>query len=150
MDTSRWAQKLIAAFPNLSGEDFEIVDQPSDSYNCIAYAADDTSQRWDPNTDDYWPPWAPKNDRIESLKQVFAGLGYEECEDNRIEDGYQKVALYEEHGKAKHAAVHMPNGRWRSKLGYGPVIEHRSPESLSGGMYGEATTIMRKFANATR
>ena len=80
MATSRWAQALIAVFPNLSGEDFEIVDQPSDAYNCIAYAANDTNQRWDPNTDDYWPSWVPGNNLIDSLKQVFAGLGYEECE----------------------------------------------------------------------
>ena len=122
MATSRWAQALIAAFPNLSGEDFEIVDQPSDAYNCIAYAANDISQRWDPNTGGYWPPWAPGNNLTDSLKQVFAGLGYEECEDSILEDGYLKVALYEEQGEAKHAAVQMLNGRWRSKLGYG----HRS------------------------
>ena len=144
MATSRWAQALIAVFPNLSGEDFEIVDQPSDAYNCIAYAANDTGQRWDPNTGDYWPPWVPGNNLMDSLKQVFAGLGYEECEDSRLEDGYLKVALYEEQGEAKHAAVQMPNGHWRSKLGYGPLIEHRSPESLSGGMYGEATVFMRR------
>ena len=144
MDTSRWARTLIAAFPNLSGEDFEVVDQPSDSYNCIAYAANDISQRWDPNTGNYWPPWAPGNNLVNSLKQVFEGLGYEECEDSHLEDGYLKVALYEEQGETKHAAVQMPNGHWRSKLGYGPVIEHRSPESLSGGMYGEATVFMRR------
>ena len=149
MDTSRWAQALIAAFPNLSGEDFEIVDEPSDSYNCIAYAADDTSQRWDPNTDDYWPPWAPEDNTIGSLKQVFAGLGYEECGESSLEDGYQKVALYEEQGEAKHAAIQVPSGRWRSKLGYGPVIEHRSPESLSGGMYGSPTVFMQRATTAT-
>ena len=75
MGTSRWAPALIAAFPNLSDEDFEIVSPPSDSYNCIAYVANDTSQRWDPNAGDYWPPWASRNDRIDSLKQVFAGMG---------------------------------------------------------------------------
>ena len=26
----------------------------------------------------------------------------------------------------------------------GPVIEHRNPNSLSGGMYGQATIIMRR------
>ena len=147
MATSRWAPALIAAFPNLSGEAFEIVEQPSGSYNCIAYAANDTSQRWDPNTGDYWPPWAPADNRIDSLKQVFAGLGYEECEDSRLEDGYLKIALYgEEEGEAKHAAVQMPDGAWRSKLGYGPVIEHRSPESLADGIYGGVHCFMRRPA----
>ena len=148
MDTSRWTPALIAAFPNLSGEDFEIVDQPSDLYNCIAYAANDTSQRWDPNTEDYWPPWAPGNNLLDSLKQVFTGLGYEECEDSCLENGYLKVTLYEEQGEAKHAAIQMPNGLWRSKLGYGPVIEHRNPESLAGGIYGDPAVFMRRAISA--
>ena len=38
MDTPRWARLLNSAFPTLSREGFQIVDQPSDQYNCIAYA----------------------------------------------------------------------------------------------------------------
>ena len=85
-----------------------------------------------------------------SLKEVFAGLGYDPCDDSGAEDGYQKVALYEVQGEAKHATVQVPNGRWRSKMDHGPVIEHRSPESLSGGMYGDATTTMRRVVSANR
>ena len=144
MDTARWAQLLITAFPNLPSEDFEIVGQPSDRYNCIAYAAGDAGKRWDPNGNYYWPPWATRTDRTESLVEVFAGLGFEQCYDGQAEDGYQKVALYEVQGEAKHAAVQIPSGRWRSKMGNGPVIEHRSPESLSEGPYGSATIYMRR------
>ncbi len=146
MDTPDWAQLLIDAFPNLSSEDFEIVDEPSDLYNCIAYAVGDIAKPWDPNGTRYWPPWAPRNDRIDSLIAVFAGLepAYEQCESSQVEDGYQKVALYEVQGQAKHAALQMPNGRWRSKMGRGPVIEHRSPESLSDGIYGDVHCFMRR------
>ncbi len=84
---------------------------------------------------------------MESLIEVFAGLGYQRCRDGGLESGYEKVALYEEQGAWKHAARQMPNGRWRSKMGEGPLIEHRSPESLAGGMYGEPATYMRKPAN---
>ena len=144
MDTSRWAQLLVSAFPNLSGEGSEIVEQPSEQYNCIAYAAGDTSKWWWPDGINYWPPWATVTNRIESLKEAFAGLGYEQSQDSGAEDGCQKVALYELNGEMKHAAAQMPNGRWRSKTGQGPVIEHDSPESLSGGMYGDATVYMRR------
>ena len=77
---------------------------------------------------------------------VFTGLepAYEPCESSHVEDGHQKVALYEVQGQAKHAALQMPNGRWRSKMGRGPLIEHRSPESLSDGIYGEPTVFMRR------
>ena len=148
MVTPRWADLLVGAFPNLANEGFEIVDQPSERYNCIAYAAGDTSKWWWPDGINYWPPWATETNRIESLKEAFAGMGYELCDHSDTEDGYQRVALYEVDGEMKHATVQMPNGRWRSKMGQGPVIEHRDPESLSRGPYGRATVFMRKSADA--
>jgi len=144
MDTLRWAQLLVEAFPNLSEEGIEIVGRPSELYNCIAYAAGDTTGWWWPDGIAYWPPWATLDNRMESLKEVFTGFEYEQCADGYSEDGYEKVALYEMQGGFAHAALQMPNGRWRSKMGEGPVIEHHSPESLSGGMYGEATVYMRR------
>ena len=150
MDTSRWEQALIHWFPNLTTENFETVAPPSDDYNCIAYAANDTGKRWDYHLGRYWPPWATRSSSMQSLKEVFAGLQYEECNDGNHEAGYQKLALYEAGGAAQHAAVQMPNGRWRSKMGPGPVIEHDSPESLSGGMYGEPTVFMRRAVEPNR
>ena len=149
MDTPRWAQLLVTAFPQLSLEGFEIVDQPSDKYNCIAYAAGDTGKWWDHNEPHYWPDHAARSGSIASLKDVFAGLGFEQCCDGRAEDGYLKVALYEQNGEWEHAAAETRNGKWRSKMGKGPVIEHRNPDSLSGGPYGQATIIMRRAAAAT-
>ena len=144
MAMSSWVRLIIAAFPNLASEGFEIVGEPTTEYNCIAYAAGDTDNWWWPDEDDYWPPWATPDDRIDSLQEAFSGIGYELCDDSHLEEGYRKVALYEEEGKFQHAAVQMPNGAWRSKMGEGPVIEHRSPESLAGGMYGEVYCYMRR------
>lgn len=144
MATSSWARAVISAFPKLASEGFEIVGEPITEYNCIAYAAGHTSDWWWPDGINYWPPWATLTERIESLIEVFAGLGYEQCDDSRSETPYQKVALYEAQGEMKHAAVQMPNGRWRSKMGQGPVIEHRSPESLAGGPYGDVYCFMRR------
>ena len=144
MDTSKWTELLVGAFPNLTNEGFEIVDRPSERYNCIAYAVGDTMKWWWPDGINYWPPWATETNRIDSLKEAFAGLGYEQCDHSDTEVGYQRVALFEVNGEMKHAAVQMPNGRWRSKMGQGPVIEHRSPESLSYGIYGGPTAFMRR------
>ena len=144
-----WTDVLIGAFPNLASEGFEIVDEPSPRYNCIAYAAGDTSRWWWPDRINYWPPWATLTTEMESLQEVFAGKGYEQCEDSATETGYQKVALYEAHSKMQHAAVQMPDGRWRSKMGQGPLIEHRTPEALSGGIYGEPTVFMRRPVNTS-
>ena len=144
MDMCRWVQMLISKFPQLAGEHYEIVDAPTEQYNCIAYAAGDTSRWWDYNENYHWPDHASRSNSMESLKQVFLGLGFEQCNDSRLENGYQKVALYEQQGCWTHAAIQMPNGRWRSKMGQGPVIEHQSPQSLSSGTYGEPTIYMRR------
>ena len=150
MDTPSYTGALSLAFPRLSSEGFEIVGDPTDQYNCIAYAAGDTTEPWIHYTDYYWPENATRSANIQSLVEVFASLGFEQCGDSRIEEGYEKVALYEREGEWLHAAVQMPNGRWRSKMGQEAVIEHRSPESLSGGMYGNPTVYMRRAAIGTR
>ena len=150
MVTPSWTDLLTAAFPKLASEDFEIVEQPSEQYNCIAYAAGDTSQWWDHSPRHYWPAHATRSSSIENLKEVFIGLGFEQCQDSSAEDDYQKIALYEQQGVWTHAAVQTPSGRWRSKMGQGPVIEHSSPESLSSGPYGNPTITMRRTMSVTR
>ena len=151
MDTSSWADLLTNEFPNLYSEGFEILEPLSQRYNCVAYAAGDISQWWWPDRINYWPPWATRDNRMESLKEVFAGLGYEQCNGDSLEDGYQKVALYELQGRFQHIVAQTLNGLWRSKMGQGPVMEHRNPESLSGGMYGTPTVFMRRASsNAIR
>ena len=79
---------------------------------------------------------------------MFYGLEYTECADSRLEDGYRKVALYENAGIAQHAAMQTLTGHWHSKMGNGPLTEHNSPASLAGGMYDEPTAFMRR-ATAT-
>ena len=95
MDTSSWTRLLTKAFPRLSGETFEIVAQPSDQYNCIAYAAGVTNEWWSHVENRYWPDHASRSDGIESLIDVFASLGFEQCQGSSLESDYEKVALYE-------------------------------------------------------
>ena len=150
MDLRKWEHLLREAFPNLEKEGFEIVEVPSRRYNCIAYAAGDIANWWDRQEVGYWSLHATRSDSIESLREIFVGLGFEQCEDSDAEDGYRKIALYEAQGIGKHAAVQMSSGRWRSKMGQGPVMEYLSLELLSGGMYGIPTTYMRRATNQPR
>ena len=140
---------LNVSFPNLRSQGFTVAEPPSDRYNCIAYAAGDNNRWWEYTRRHYWPSYATRSARIESLQEVFAGLGFEECDDGSIEPGYQKVALYEDDGEYQHASIQMPSGAWRSKMGEGPVIEHFSPDSLSGGPYGNPTVFMRRVVSTT-
>ncbi|MCY4276579.1 MAG: hypothetical protein OXE81_01915 [Gammaproteobacteria bacterium] len=147
MDTASWERLLAEQFPKLASEGFHIVEQASRRYNCIAYAAGDTTDWWWPGR--YWPPWATVNHKIESLEELFAGLDYGECDDDSFEAGYEKVVLYVSFGRFEHAARQVPTGRWRSKMGRGPLIEHLSPESLAGGVYGSPTAYMRRPATVS-
>ena len=149
MVTPRWMTWLNLSFPDLRNEGFTIIEPPSDRYNCVAYAAGDTSQWWDHTPRRYWPPHASRTGRIDSLIEVFVGLGYEQCNDGRLEDGHQKIALYEDDGTWQHASIQMPGGAWRSKMGEGPLIEHRNPGSLSRGVYGNPTVFLRRGINVT-
>ena len=57
----------------------------------------------------------------------------------------KRVALYEKQGRVDARCItDSQTDCWRSKMGQGPVIEHLSPESLSGGMYGNPTIYMRR------
>ena len=144
MATPNERRLLIRKFPNLAREEFEIIEQASGQYNCIAYAAGDTSQPWSDEPGDYWPPQVARNPTVQGLENLFRRLGYQKCRGGRPEVGYQKVALYGSKGLWEHAALQMPNGRWRSKLGTGPLIEHETPRGLSGETYGRPQVYMRR------
>ena len=135
---------LTRTFPRLAGEEYEIICPASDKYNCIAYAAGDTSQSWSDDPQDYWPPEVPRDPTLNGLRKLFRWLGYKKCNSIKLERKYQKVALYAQHNLWTHAALQMPNGHWRSKLGLGPLIEHWAPRSLEGDEYGRPYIYMRK------
>ena len=138
---------LIVVFPNLANEAFEVVCSPSSTNNCIAYAAGDNTMWWGTGYGFYWPSGINRSRHIKSLIALFEALGYTICSKPDMNPGYQKVALYANgENDWTHASLQMPNGRWRSKLGNGPLIEHRAPESISGEVYGNVHTYMRKAA----
>ena len=86
------------AFPNLT--DYVVTSPKDSSYNCVAFAAGDSSRKWDPgmlpDPGYYWPQGAMKdddNDDIDALRRAFAQIGFEACDNGDLEPGYQKVAL---------------------------------------------------------
>lgn len=137
-------RRLIREFPRLANEDFEIICPPSVTYNCIAYAAGDTTDWWSYRPEYYWPPDVERSPTIDGLRALFVKRGYRKCNGPKLEPLYEKVALYAEFGAWTHAALQMSNGRWRSKLDVGELIEHRSPDSLVGGRYGRPQVYMRR------
>lgn len=130
-------------FPLLATEGYEITSEPTKNYNCIGYAAGDTSNWWSHLAGYHWPN-ATRTPFITSLIEVFEGLQFERCENAGLEDGFQKVALYAKGVRWKHAAVQLPSGEWSSKLGKCEDIKHSTPGSLNGDFYGSVYCIMRR------
>ena len=80
------------------------------------------------------------------VPQAFRTLGYEVCENERLETGFEKIAIYAEiDGELKHAARQLESGRWTSKLGGWEDIEHSTLAALEGKEYGRVMRLMKRL-----
>jgi hypothetical protein len=130
-------------FPRLTDRNFRQTSPADVGYNCVAWSAGDTTRWWQPGI--YWPvPTARDNYSVGALEQAFRSMGYEECPDESLEPGFEKVALYGFGFLYTHAARQMPSGKWTSKLGKAEDIEHDAPDDVAGGLYGEVVQFMRR------
>ena len=131
---------------------FRISSDYCPGYNCIAFAAGDTTQVWEPMSSTamtpagtYWPPGVVAFSTINAHVAAFNAIGYEVCDSADFEEGYEKVAIYATtDGTPVHAARQIGAGLWTSKMGGAEDIEHESPERLSGTWYGEPVVFLRR------
>ena len=86
--------------------------------------------------------------RLAAYVAAFGTLDYDGCADGSLEEGFEKVAIYEStSGYVAHMARQLPTGRWTSKIGQLEDIEHASPTELEGREYGKVVQYMRRVAN---
>ena len=138
--------QLRELFPALA--DFTVTSPQEVRYNCIAWAAGETHRWWSPDLDSYWPPEVPMDYGLAAYVAAFRTLGYERCSDGFLQEGFEKVAIYESaSGFVVHMARQLPTGRWSSKLGGLQDIEHANPDELEGREYGRVVQYMRRVAN---
>ena len=134
-----------ASFPNLREAEYHVTSDETPEYNCIAWAAGDSSRWWWPSPFYYWPAEAPREASLESFKAVFALMGYEECLTAEPEPGFEKVAVYaDRNGSPTHAARQLEQGSWSSKLGRSQDVEHSTLNCLEGPAYGAVSVILRR------
>lgn len=134
-------ERLISIFPGLAETPFEITSPYDENHNCIAWAAGEQNFWWWPGR--FWPKEVPPAETRLAFIKAFATKGYEQCAGSELEDGFEKVCLYEKLGRPKHAARQLPDGRWTSKLGMEHDILHQL-EGLSGKQYGKPALFMRR------
>ena len=134
-------------FAKLSTDGYTRTSDATPDYNCIAWAAGDNTQWWEPDTSNlgYWPPGVERKRTVRAYRAAFAAIGYAPCRMPDLESGYEKIAIYVSNNPKipQHAARQLPNGKWTSKLGFGDDIEH-TLDSLNGGMYGTHSIYMKR------
>lgn len=138
---------IRAGFPRLLGE-FAITSAESDYYNCIAWAAGDTTRWWWP-IGGYWPPEVERQRTIECFIAAFRALGYESCENSDHEVGSEKVAIYVDRlDRPTHMARQLSSGWWTSKLGPDEDITHKLAGVEGPGVvredYGRVVRVLRR------
>lgn len=138
--------RLEEVFPKLVDTDYEKTSCADAMYNCIAWAAEDTSRPWWPDASReyaYWPI-AVFDTSVATFELAFSTLGYQSCGlDDTIERGFRKVAIFAADGKVQHMARQLPGGEWTSKCGKGEDIRHPLT-TLESDTYGRVAIILRR------
>jgi hypothetical protein len=140
-------QRIEGWFSRLRPGTFEIIGEPTDEYNCFAWAAGDTTRRWEPDPNNwYWPDDAPTKLTLDAFVAAYATLGYYCIDVASNERFYENIAIYVKDGEPSHAARQLPSGRWTSKLGDFELIEH-DLDALEGNgpdEYGKIVQLMAR------
>ena len=140
-------------YPKLAHAGYKITSEATPVYNCIAWAAGDTTRWWECGEDGpidepgvYWPKGARHGFGLDALISAYEAIGYELCPEggSAHEEGYDKLALYAENGEWRHAAKRLKDGRWSSKLGDLEDVSHDSPADVCGQFNGELACFMRR------
>jgi hypothetical protein len=139
-------EQLESLFPALRGSVYKVTSPPDDTYNCVAWAAEDTKRWWWPDLDPkrHWPVGIPRLESLEAFESAFSSLRYTVCNHDGVEIGLDKIALFADaDGFPLHVARQLPGGRWTSKLGELQDIEH-ALHDLEGTEYGSVVRIMQR------
>jgi hypothetical protein len=86
------SEYLRTLFPGLRTTPFRVTSPADDKYNCIAWAANDTSNWWwVPPT--VWPPTAARELTLDAFTAAFHTLGYVSAADESLERRRPAVGL---------------------------------------------------------
>ncbi len=138
---------IEAAFPDLRISGYRVTSPDTVGYNCVAWAAGDTSRWWWPDSleTSYWPDDVQRSETLEAFVRAFETLSYTTCDAPEYEEGFERIAIYvNANGKPTHAVRQLPSGYWSSKLGQSYDIEH-DLEGVSGSQYGSVGVIMKRL-----
>lgn len=137
---------MFKLFPQLQKTGFRLTSPEDGDYNCIAWAAEENDIWWWPDQQGtaYWPPNAPREETLDAFIEAYGQIGYQVCDNDQLEDGFDKIAIYALNNIPTHAARQLRSGKWTSKLGESYDIEHDFIAGVSGPAYGDCSLIMKR------
>lgn len=141
--------EIETVFPKLSGTSYKKTSDDTERYNCLAWAAGDDDRWWESghpfDVGYYWPRDTPEGAVVSSLTAAYQSIGYRLCGDGKLEEGFEKIAVYgASSGEWTHAARRLSSGAWTSKLGVCEDIEHEQPDHLECPTYGSVHCYMKR------
>ena len=138
---------LSRDLPRLDDNNHTVTSPADFTYNCIAWAACDTTRWWWPDTTwgiGYWPRNVPREETLRAFELAYQTIGYRRCPTGDLESGFEKMAVFvDAAGTPAHAARQLANGTWTSKCGENVDIEHEL-DAVGGGTYGEVALFMKR------
>lgn len=137
-------ESFLRYFPHLQRTGYAVTSPIDANYNCIAWAAGDVDRWWWPNPDGYWPEDVPREETLEAFIAVYERFGYGVCDDGKVEEGFEKLAIYAVNDVPTHAARQLSDGTWTSKLGEDHDISHFLPDGLFSATYGRVAVWMKR------
>jgi hypothetical protein len=143
--------EIRTLLPDLHGGKFKVTSPVDVRYNCIAFAAGDTTKWWWPDPQYYWPSSIRSENTLEAYIMLFKSLGYEECAGPEVEPGFEKVAIFTgATGKPTHAARQLETGVWASKLGKSFDIQHELEQvgGFKAKSYGRLAAYLKRPTKA--
>lgn len=161
LDTTANRARIIR-FGNLSTDaNFHITSPETGAYNCIAWAMgfEDRWVDYIPSSSQHkkwWPKGVNRSYLPSDLVHAFEAVGFELCDDDEHEDGYEKVALYKvvpfrepisNEMKPEgwtHAARVISKDVYHSKMGPSFDIHHSSGDVFAGTTYGKVYAFMKR------
>lgn len=139
--------ELEQYFPDLAAGGYRVTSPATPDYNCIAWAAENTTNPWWPVALNpyYWPTEVPSAVTVQSFVDAFQALGFELCGDGEFEAGFEKVVIYaDQNGEPTHMARQLYSGAWTSKLGDLEDIEHHALSGVEGDSYGRVARFLKR------
>lgn len=109
----------------------------------------DTERWWWPDDDSFWPEGIAREESIAAFMAALGESGFEPCDDARLEEGCEKLAIYALLDDVPtHVARQLESGLWTSKLGQLQDIQHRL-EDLVGRLYGQCQYFLKRERTVT-